>query len=235
MVTRAAPADVAGTGARKQADYAVRAQTERGFADQVAVLGKKNRPLFEGFAVVVTDIDANRAEVFIRQFTAGAGEHDGAIRQQHAVVARVSARDVRGMRRQPGAPAVLRFAHPEFVPAVAPGGKIYLGVEKLRKQQGNFAFLVLDPDRVVTAVANVAADRVGIRPVLSTGFQNRDPILRVATHRVAVPLQKAAVPNGQQVSVVRHGEARHMIALPLVKPFHNPFTIDDLCLHKKLL
>ncbi|MPN12598.1 hypothetical protein SDC9_159916 [bioreactor metagenome] len=195
VVSGGAPADVARAGARKQADDSAGAQAQRGFADQVAGFCKEDRPLLKRFAVVCAYVDADRAEVFVRQLAAGAGEHDGAIRQQHAVVARVPAGDVRGMGWQPGAPAVLRFAHPELVSAVAPGGKVYLGIEKFCKQQRDFTFFVFNPDRVMAAIADVATHCVGVGPCRGAGFKHGDPILGVTSHRVAVPLQKAAVPN----------------------------------------
>ena len=86
---------------------------------------------------------------------------------------------------------------------------------------------VFDPDRVVAAVADVATDRVRVRPLRGARLQHGDPVLRVASHRVAVPLQKPAVPHGQQVAVVSQRQARHVIALPLVKPLHNPFPVDN--------
>ena len=176
-------------------------------------------------------VDAHRAEVAVPDLAGGGGKDDGAVRQEHAVVGGVAALDVRGARGQPGAAAVGGLSHPQLVAAVAPGGEVDLGVEELGVEQDDLAPAVPDEDGVVAAVADVAAHRVGIGPRLCLRLQHGNPVLGVAAHGVAVPLQKAAVPHGQQVSVGGQGQAGHMVALALVKPFHHPFAIYDRGFH----
>ena len=178
------------------------------------------------------EVDAHRAEVAVLDLAGGGGKDDGAVRQEHAVIGGVAALDVRGPRGQPGASAVGGLARPQLVAAVAPGGEVDLRIQELGVEQDDLALAVLDEDGVVATVADVAAHCVGIGPRLRARLQHRDPVLGIAPHGVTIPLQKATVPHGQQVSVGGQRQAGHMVALALVKPFHYPFAVHDRRFHR---
>ena len=230
-VARRAPSGGAGAGTGEQQQPSVRAQADRGLADAVAVVRGEQRALFPAFAVVMGAVDLHGAEIILRQLGAGGGEDDRAVRQQNAVVGRVAGLDPRRDSREPRAAVVLRLAHPELVAAVAPGRKVDLGVQKFCEQQDDLALAVFQKNGVVAAIADVAADGVGVAPTFCARLESGDPVLGVTAHGVSVPLQKAAVPDGKQRAVRRHGQARHMIALPFVEPFHDPVPFDNSCIH----
>ena len=83
----------------------------------------------------------------------------------------------------------------------------------------------------MAAITDVTAHGVRVRPFFCARLQHRHPVFGVAAHGVAVPLQKATVPYGQQIAVVRQRQAGHMIALALVEPLDDPLSVYDLCLH----
>ena len=176
-------------------------------------------------------VDLHGAEIMLRQLGAGGGEDDRAVRQKNAVVGCVPGLNTGRNSRKPCAAVVLCFAHPQLVASVAPGRKVDLGIQKFCEQQDDLALAVFQENGVVAAVADVAADGVRIAPAFCARFEPGDPVLGVPAHGIAVPLQKAAVPDGEQRAVRRHGQARHVIALPFVKPLHDPVSFDDSCFH----
>ncbi len=136
-----------------------------------------------------------------------------------------------GLRRLPCAAAVLRFACPQLVPAVAPGGEVHLGVQKFCEQENDLPLFVFEKHRVMAAITDVTAHGLRVRPSFAPGYSTDTQSLASAAHGVAVPLQKATVPYGQQIAVVRQRQAGHMIALALVELLDDPLSVYDLCLH----
>ena len=176
-------------------------------------------------------VDLHGAEIMLRQLGAGGGKDDRAIRQKNAVVGCVSGLDAGRDSREPCAAVVLRFAHPQLVASVAPGCKIDLGIQEFCEQQDDLTLAVFQENGVVATVADVAADGVRIAPAFCARLEPGDPVLGVPAHGIAVPLQKAAVPDGEQRAIRRHGQTWHVIALPFVKPFHDPVSFDNGCFH----
>ena len=59
-------------------------------------------------------------------------------------------------------------------------------------------------------------------------YENTRDLLLFNRRRSA---EKAVQQAKKQRAVRRHGQARHMIALPFVEPFHDPVPFDNSCIH----
>ena len=106
--------------------------------------------------------------------------------------------------REPRAAVVLRLAHPELVAAVAPGRKVDLGVQKFCEQQDDLALAVFQKNGVVAAIADVAADGVGIAPAFCAWLEETQSLasrpMGSPFHCRKPPFQTASsVPSGAMV------------------------------------